>query len=289
MKKRKIVVTVLAGLGVVFLGLILLSIGSPLDTEVAVIPVRGAIYPGAFEASPGNVREQITTARSEGAEGFLFEINSPGGTVVASRQLEEVISEVRKPTVCQFNDYATSGAYWAASACDKIVSDPLTITGSLGVTASYLEYTELMDEYGIEYVRLEEGDMKEMGSPYKNLTDEERLVFKDILGQTHSDFLETVSANRNITDQDLEEVARGRIFTGKDAKDIGLVDFMGGRKEAESIFENHFNETVRFKEYKKDPGLLEILLGSHDHVESQSGRIHRSTETDLPKLYSIRN
>ncbi len=287
MKKRKMILLALAGLGIVFLGSMFVGFDSPLETEIAVIPIRGGISPVSVEASPRNVREQIKNARSEGAEAFLFEINSPGGTVVASSQLEETISDIQELTVCQFNDYATSGAYWAASACDKIVADPLTITGALGVTASYLEYTEFMDEYGIKYIRLEEGDMKGMGSPYKNLTEEERIVFKNILNQTHTKFIQTVSTNRKISDEDLDEAARGKIFTGKEGLEIGLVDYLGGRREAEVLFEKHFNETVRFREYRREQGLLDLLFGSELVDEQKHEKVSYATETDLPKLYAL--
>lgn len=286
MKKQRLFLLILAGFGVIFLGMIFLNTGNPIKTQVAVIPVRGAISPGAIEASPNNVRNQINKANDQGAQGFLFEINSPGGTVVASRQFERIISNVEKPTVCQFKDYATSGAYWAASSCDKIVTDPLTITGAVGVTASYLEYSELMDEYGVEYVELKEGKLKEMGSPYRNITDEEKRIFGEILNQTHTEFVTTVSENRNITGEELSKVSTGRIFTGKEAENLGLVDYLGGRPETKAIFEEHFNETVNFNEYKNEAGILEILLNSKSKKQIVENKIARSTEMELPKLYA---
>ncbi len=287
MKKTKMLLLVLAGLGVLFLALIVLSFQGPFETEAAVVPVRGAIAPGSVEASPGNVREQVQKAREEGAQAFIFEINSPGGTVVASRQIERIISDVDELTVCQFKDYATSGAYWAASACDEIVTDPLTITGGLGVTASYLEFSELMDEYGIEHVELKEGELKEMGSPYRNITDEEEDIFKDILNQTQTDFITTVSENRELTDEELEEVATGRIFTGKDGKEVGLIDELGARGKAEQIVEDHLNETVNFKEYRREPGILQLLLGSEEDVELKTEEVAQKTELEIPKLYAL--
>ena len=286
MKKKKLLVTILAGLGVVFLALIILSFDVSLETEVAVIPVGGVISPGAVEASPSTVQDHIREARSKGVKGFLFQINSPGGTVVASRQLENVINSVEELTVCQFQDYAASGAYWAASACDKIVTDPLTMTGGIGVAASYLEYSEHMEEEGIQYVRLVGGDLKDMGTPYRDLTEEERELFERMLDQTHTDFMEAVAENRNITDETMEEISRGHVITGSEAKEYGIVDYLGGREEAKKIFEETFNETVELQEYRREPGLIDILFGAKEK-ETVLEEISKSTKYDLPELYSL--
>lgn len=287
MKKKKLLVTVLAGLGVFFILLMMAAFWPVLETEVAVIPIRGGIAPGAMEASPSNVQDRIDTARSEGAQGFLFQINSPGGTVVASRQLEKVINGVEEPTVCQLQDYATSGAYWAASACDKIVTDPLTMTGSLGVGASYLEYSEFMEEEGIQYIRLVEGDLKDMGTPYRNVTEEELELFQNVLEETHTDFLEAVSENRDIEGEDLEEIGRGHIFMGKDALDLGLADYLGGREEAKEIFEDALNETVTLEEYTQQPGLIDLLFGTEQEKDTKLEDVSSATELDPPKLYAL--
>ncbi|MFP4117156.1 MAG: signal peptide peptidase SppA [Candidatus Aenigmatarchaeota archaeon] len=294
MKKKKTVLLILAGFGVMFLGLIFMNFGTPLKTDVAVIPVRGGISPGAVEASPSSVQNNIEEARSEGAQGFLFEINSPGGTVVASRQLEKTISNIEEPTVCRFQDYATSGAYWAASACDEIVTDPLTLTGGIGVIASYLEYSEFMEEEGIEYVRLTGGELKDMGTPYRNITEEERELFTRILNETHTDFIETVSENRNLTEDQAQTVGRGHVFTGTEAQEKRLTDYLGGRKKAKMIFEDSFNETVNFKEYGKDPGLIELLLGAERDTETRDTETKmeetsHSTEMEVPRLYAVSN
>ncbi len=287
MEKIKTLVSVLAGLGAVFIIVLAAAFWPVLETRVAVIPVRGAISPGALEASPSNVQEQIQTARSEGAEGFLFQIKSPGGTVVASRQLEKTIDNVEEPTVCQLQDYATSGAYWAASACDKIVTDPLTMTGGIGVMASYLEYSEFMEDEGIQYIRLIEGDLKDMGSPYRNITDEERKLFEKILKETHADFTDTILQNRKIDEDMMEEIKRGHIFMGSEALELGLADQLGGKQEAKKIFEEVFNETVVLEEYRRNPGLIELLFGTRSETSGKLEEMSSSAEVNPPKLYAL--
>ncbi|MFP4116029.1 MAG: signal peptide peptidase SppA [Candidatus Aenigmatarchaeota archaeon] len=288
MEKGKIIVVLLVLVGILTAAL---AAFAPVErlrgTEVAVIPVRGTIGPQSMEASPEVIQDRIGEARKEGAEGFLFQINSPGGTVVASSQLEKVISDVEEFTVCQFQDYATSGAYWASSACDRIVADPLTMTGGIGVTSSYLEYSELMEEYGVEYVRLAEGDLKDMGSPYRNLTEKEREIFQNMLDGVHSKFIETVAENRNITDENIKGMSRGQIILGEEAKEYGLVDQLGGRKEAKEIFKNLLNEDVTLNEYRETVGLIDILLGAEGEMETAQEKVIKATEADFPKLYAL--
>ncbi len=285
MDKKELTKTVLAGLGVFFIVLMVFAFWPVDGNEVAVIPIRGGIFADTVEASPTAVQENIDTARAEGAKAFLFQINSPGGTVVASRQLENVIGNVDEFTVCQLQDQATSGAYWAASACDKIISDPLTITGSIGVGASYLEYSQMMEEEGIEYIRLVEGDLKDMGSPYRDLTDEERELFDNILSKTHGDFTQSVAINRNLTEEEMGEIGRGHIIIGEDALEKGLVDHWGGINEARKLFEEYLEDDINFKEYRKEAGLIELLLGSESSIDLDHAT--RLTEINIPSLYAI--
>jgi len=142
-----------AGVGVIIiiLALSFMLSGVSFGNKIAVMNIRGTITfsPQFFMESvaPDDVFSMIERIEEDPTiKGALFVINSGGGSVVASREIAQAVKSMEKPTVCWMGDVAASGAYWVASACDHIMADPLTMTGSIGVTASYLEFSELFDE-----------------------------------------------------------------------------------------------------------------------------------------------
>ena len=134
-------------------------------------------------------------------------------------------------------DIAASGAYWIASSCDYIVSDSLSLTGSIGVTASYLEYTGFMEKYGIKYEQFTSGENKEAGSPFSNLSEGNRDKMQKLVDDTFQYFLDDVVASRGLTEEQIEAVKQADIFLGKDALELNLVDELGGLKEAKTALE----------------------------------------------------
>ncbi len=212
--------------------------------KVAVIDILGEIAPGGGGLLTGGMNLDQIVSDLETVEqdplyaGVLIKIDSPGGTVVGSRSIVETIKSMTKPSVCWLGDTAASGAYWIASACDTIVADPLTITGSIGATASYLEYTGFFEKYGIGYQQIVSGEFKDSGSPYRNLTTTEREKLQYIVDESFKYFLEDVAANRVLTPEQIEKVRTGDIFLAKDAIELGLVDKLGTLKDARNLFKN---------------------------------------------------
>lgn len=211
--------------------------------DVAIIDLSGSIVPSASGFSSGITPDQIRRlnqqAENQNVDAVIYEINSGGGAVVASKDLRRNIEAVDVPTVCRFRDTGASGAYLAALGCDEIVADSATITGSIGVTSSYIEFSDLMDEIGVSYVNVTAGDRKEVGSPYKEPTEEEKQVLAEKSRMIGEEFLNDVSEERNLTQAQREEISTGEIFLGSEAKELGLVDRLGGRntaiKEAENL------------------------------------------------------
>ena len=210
--------------------------------EVAIIDLSGSIVPSASGFSSGITPDQIRQlnqqAENQKVDAIIYEINSGGGAVVASKDLRRNVEAVDVPTVCRFRDTGASGAYLTALGCDKIVADSATITGSIGVTSSYIEFSDLMDEIGISYVNVTAGDRKEVGSPYKEPTEEEKQVLAEKSRMIGDEFLNDVSEERNLTQTQREEISTGEIFLGSEAKELGLVDSLGGRSQAISEAEN---------------------------------------------------
>lgn len=232
-----------AGLGVaLLLGAVLVSLPA-YGERIAVIRIKGTISSSSSlfteTISPETIFPLIDKIESDPfIKGGLIEINSPGGSVVASREISMAIRDMKKPTVCWMGDLAASGAYWIASACDRIVADPLTITGSIGVTGSYLQFAGTLEKYGVEYERFVSGEYKDTGSPFRNITEEEELGMNRLVNEIFLYFLEDVKKNRYLTQEEVNVIKNGGVFLGKDAIKIGLVDELGTWKDAKGIMAN---------------------------------------------------
>ncbi|MFB6147713.1 MAG: signal peptide peptidase SppA, partial [Candidatus Nanohaloarchaea archaeon] len=235
----------------------------------AVIQLSGTIKPasGGLTSSgitPEQVRELTSRALSKNPEAIIYEINSGGGAVVASKEVMRTIESVEKPTICRIRDIGASGAYLASLGCDRIVADSASLTGSIGVKASYLEFSGLLDRFGVEYVNLTAGKYKDIGSRYQNITGREKRILQDMIDQVHSQFVSIVDRQRNLTGQEVEKVSTGRAFLGSRAKQLGLVDRLGGRKAAVEAAENLTGRELKVVEVESTPGfsLLSLLTSS---------------------------
>jgi protease-4 len=212
--------------------------------RAALIDLSGSITAsggGGFSSSgitPEQVRDLNDQAVTQGADAIIYEINSGGGAIVASKEVYRQIEDVNVPTVCRFRDVAASGGYMIALGCDEIVADSASLTGSIGVRSSYLEYSGLMEKLGVEYVNISKGDLKGVASPYQNISEEEREVLQGQVDTLHRDFVEQVETERNLTESQVENVSSSQPFLGSDAEKLGLVDDLGGRDEAVEAGEN---------------------------------------------------
>ncbi len=210
------------------------GIGKP---AIALIPMYGEIMPGgAIDPTVyTNLIKEADEAYSTRA--IILEINSPGGTVVASKEIADAVKNTKKPTVAWIREVGASGAYWIASAADKIVADEASITGSIGVTGSYLQFSELFEDYGITYERLVSGTYKDTGSPFKNLSELERSYLQAKIDRINIFFIDAIAENRNMDASTVNALANGQIFLGIEAKEAGLVDVLGGKEEARKTAE----------------------------------------------------
>lgn len=228
--------------------------------NVAVLPVEGEIWPyyGLTDAplivTPEAVETFLSTAESDTSiEAVLIEINSPGGTPVAAERISERLRSSTKPVVGMIGDIGASGGYMIAAASDYLIASPMSMVGSIGVTMSYLEYSQQNEEEGIEYVELNTGKFKNSGSPDKPLTDEERELFQRDLDEIHTEFVNMVAAYRNLPVDKVRELADGSTLNGIRAKDAGLVDEVGGRaqvKQALATILQKDAQDIVFCEYK---------------------------------------
>ena len=262
---------------VIFLGLIFAVIASlfigadveSLDGNVALISIDGIILGSdssdyLFESvsSSDDIVELVEEAdENPSIKAIILEINTPGGSPVASEEIANAILKTNKTTVAWIRDIGTSGAYWAASASDHIIVSRASITGSIGVIGSYLEFPGFLERYNVTYRRLVAGKYKDIGSPYKEMTSEEQAIFQKMLDELGDHFISEVAKNRQMSKKDVEKIANGLFYLGSEAKELGLVDELGGKDEAIKYIESKENIKAELVEYEKEKGFLEALSG----------------------------
>lgn len=266
-----IVVGILAGLFFLFivLPLIVLFDGDNLTGNIALIPIEGVIttdgssYFGEQTVSSQNIVEFIEEAEENPLiQGILLEINSPGGSAVASDEIGQAVKKTTKPVVAVIREMGTSGGYWVASTADQIIANRMSMTGSIGVISSYLEFGEFLNQYNVTYQRLVAGKHKDLGSPLKTLEPEEREIIQGKLDRIHQFFIEEIAGNRNLSMEYVTELATGEFFLGVEAKEFGLIDQLGDRQQAEDYFIAQLGLTeVTYAEYRPPTGFFEALSG----------------------------
>jgi len=229
------------------LAYVLISIGLPeLSTGgvVAVVPLKGNIagecssYDGCID--PAKFKEMMETATNdESVKAIIIKVDSGGGEVVASRDLMKIVKNAKKQkyVVAYINDIGASGAYYAASASDKIVANEFAFVGSIGVKSEIIHYKGLLDKLGINITVVKKPDNKDFGSPYReNLTEEETKLMENIIEKIYDAFVIDVAENRNLSKERVREISEGQsIYLGKDAKENGLIDYAGDMDDAIDI------------------------------------------------------
>ena len=274
-QKNRLWQTIKIILGLIMLSFVLSIIASlfieddfdGLDGNVAVIDVTGTIlaeedtdFIFEYATSSDDIRELIRKAdRNDGIKAIVFRINSPGGSAVASEEIANEIKKANKTTVAWIREIGTSGAYWIASSADHVIANRMSITGSIGVIASYLGFAGFLQDYNVTYERLVSGNLKDIGSPFKEMTQEERILFQKSLDSIHEYFVEEVAKNRNLKKKDVEKIATGQFFIGAEAKELGLVDELGGREEVIAYVEEKIGEEADFVNSEAEKGLFESL------------------------------
>ena len=180
-----------------------------------------------------HLKEELTRAANDSkVKALVVRINSPGGTVTASDVLYHELrafKEKRKiPVIASIMDVGASGGYYVAVAADKIMVHPSSVTGSLGVIMLTVNARGLLEKIGLEATAVASGPKKDMGSPFRTMTDEERAIFQGVIDSFYHRFLSVIQeGRRNLTPEEIRKLADGRIYSGEQAKALGLVDSVG--------------------------------------------------------------
>lgn len=248
-------------------------------SQVALIDVTGAIY----DAKP--YIDQLKTFRKQSQiKALVLNINSPGGGAAASQEIyTEVLrfrKETRKKVVASMGSVAASGGYYVACAADKIMANPATITGSIGVIAEWVNWGELMAWAKLKNEVIKSGEMKDAGNPSRPLTENERRYFQGLIDGLYFQFVKAVADGRHMDVESVKTLADGRVFTGEDALQKGLVDELGTLQDA-ILLAGKLAEirgeprTVSIK--KKKTGIWDILMNDAGSVLPFSGDPSQST------------
>ncbi len=205
-------------------------------------------------------------AEDEAVQGVLVRIDSPGGVVAPSQEIYSAVRSLaqKKPVVVSMGAVAASGGYYIACGADRIVANPGSITGSIGVKAQMLSFQGLMHKMGILDQTVVSGELKDAGSPTHALSEKERAYFQELVDDLHEQFVLAVAQGRNMELDEVRALADGRAYTGQQAKQVGLVDALGGRQDAINLLRDMaaIEGTVHRVEGPEEPSsLLSWILG----------------------------
>jgi protease-4 len=222
------------GVGILLLALINLFFPDlDLSTEdrIALVRIEGIILD-----SQTTVGELKRFGENPSIKAIVLRIDSPGGGVVPSQEIYDAVQRVRnksnKAVIASMGTVAASGGYYIAAATDRILANPGTLTGSIGVIMEMANIEGLLKKIGVEGVVIKSGRYKDVGSPLRKMSDEEQALLQSVMDDVHKQFIEAVAAGRSLEVADVKALADGRIFTGRQAKDAKLVDELGNLEDA---------------------------------------------------------
>ena len=221
-----------AGLFIIGVGGLSRGEGGPalFGPRVAIVELEGVII-----EVDDIVRELKVHRENPSVRAVVMRINSPGGVVAPTQELHDAVLRLRqagKPVVASLGAVAASGGYYVAVACDQIYANPGTLTGSIGVIMQLANLEQLMKKVGVDYVVVKAGQFKDIGNVSRAMTPDERRVMQALLDDVHGQFIGAVATGRKLAREDVVRFADGRVFSGTQAKELRMVDALGGLEDA---------------------------------------------------------
>ncbi len=223
-------------LGVVFLATYLATVmdeSSPFGGSKRLALVR---IEGVITDAQATIDELDRYAKNPSVLAIVLRIDSPGGAVVPAQEIYDAVNRLRsdyqKKVVVSMGTVAASGGYYIAAASDKIVASPGSLTGSIGVIMEIPNVEGLLKKVGVESIVIKSGRNKDVGSPFRRMEPEERALLQSVLDDVHAQFIEAVAKGRGLDVVEVRRLADGRVFTGRQAQSVGLVDDLGDLRDA---------------------------------------------------------
>ena len=245
MKNKPILMILVAafGLGVIFFAVLYLATlvsggrsSRPLAPlpgmdKVALVKIEGLLV------NADHIVEEINDhADDSSIKAIIIRIDSPGGGVVVSQEIYNAVLNARntgkKKVVMSLGSVAASGGYYIAAAGDRIVANPGTLTGSIGVKMEFANVEKLLEKIGVKGMVVKAGEYKDIGSPYREMSEPEKKLLQAVIDDVHNQFIEAVAKGRNLPEADVKAIADGRVFTGRQALQLKLVDQLGDLEDS---------------------------------------------------------
>lgn len=247
--------------------------------RVATVSIKGVVVdgPSASDGSSTGSDDVVRlfdalAAKKKSWDGVILELDTPGGSVTAAEEIHAAIerfkSKTKLPVIAWMRGTAASAGYYVAAPTDRIVASANTFTGSIGVILEYYVVKKLAEKAGVEAVTVKSGALKDIGNPFRSTTKEERDIFQTIINQAYDQFVEVVAKGRSMPEAKVRELADGRVYTGLQAKENGLVDETGLRSTAYDAIAKLIGqkgvrgEQIDVVEFSRDFGVFSSLFAS---------------------------
>ena len=268
--------------------------------KVAVIHLDGAIIdlgsPGFFDSYDHKaILRMIEKAFSDDTvDGIVFKVDSPGGGVYETAEIYRTIMEGKeksdKPFYVSMGSMAASGGYYVAAPADKIFAEASTITGSIGVIMESTNFSGLAEKYGITFNTIKSGKHKDIMSSTREMTEEEREILQSIIDEMYDEFVQVIADGRNLDEKRVREIGDGRIYTGKQAKEIDLIDEIGNLDDTiDQLMADHNLEDATVVEYSYTGSLWSPFALQVKNIFDQTSELEYVQklllESDQPRAY----
>jgi protease-4 len=229
--RRVVWIAVIGIAGLILLNVLFPDLDLSGENRIALIRVEGVILDA--QTTVGDLKR---FSENPLVKAIVLRIDSPGGGVVPSQEIHDAVKRVRnksnKAIIASMGTVAASGGYYIAAATDRIIANPGTLTGSIGVIMEMANVEGLLKKVGVEGIVIKSGRFKDVGSPLRKMSEEERKLMQSLMDDVHQQFIQAVADGRSLEISDVQPLADGRIFTGRQAKEARLVDELGDLDDA---------------------------------------------------------
>ena len=256
--------------------------------SISVISLNGVIGEGSSASVYGttsgitvsDVKTLLNEAKTDPSKALIIEINSPGGAVEPTQEIYDAIVQFKKETgkkvYVWMRGEAASGGYYISCSADKIIAMPTTLTGSIGVIMELVNYEGLFEKLGLKEIVIKSGKFKDMGSPVREMTKEEKEMLQNIINETYQQFFNVVESARHIPENELKQIAQGQVYTGIQAKKLNLVDANGNFQFVVDTVKKdlHLSGSPNIIRHTVQKSFLSSLLGEKTQLEQELGIIN---------------
>lgn len=266
--------------------------------KIAILPIEGVIQDTdtteSFFSSPGYNHRQFMkkldkVQEDDTIKAVILQVNSPGGGVVESAQIHDKILEIKektkKPVYVSMGSMAASGGYYISAPADKIYASPETMTGSLGVIMQSVNYSKLAKKYGVDFVTIKSGPHKDIMSPAREMTEEERKILQSMINNSYNGFVNVIANGRGMSKEQVKKIADGRIYDGRQAKKLNLIDDFGYLDDTIAALKKDENlKGAQVVTYEPNLGFPSFLTMKAQQLLSGNEEVHA-----LMKIFSHPN